>query len=690
MVAAKEDEAADAAQGVVDATDNYNATSTQVLEAQEKAEELRKVAEGIEKLGRINAATYFQAMGATDAYKILTDPEISKYLDDVDLEADWSSTSVENMVLALHYMQESNELRASYGLEPLKVSDSMFAAAMVNADHLRAKWGHSGQWPWTAENIAMGYSGPPGTIGSPFRGWFDKEETLWFEAIESDEYPPVNGIALKDMTINQVSAYYPALFNQVGHYLNIIQDNYKYTGFGVAEGRYYVQLFKDGWWGASPDPINLGSGRVMTIEDYLDNLNEYIDSNPGEPADGGEAQRAYEAALAELAEAEVKLSEAQESLDAAKEAREEADRAVTEALDNQQTANQKLADAVNAVTTATDEQVAAEEEMDKAYKNLTAAQDKANQDKAAEEEAAQKVAEAESNYATANADVTTAQGIVDELTAQKQEADDKVDHLENAEQYLQEAQEAKDQAEGAYNQAEQAYNNAAAKSQESYDKWVEASEKYEEAHEAFLKVVDAEGALEAAKAAVEASEAEQGLAADKLQAAKDKQATATENLAAAQESYEAAKAELEELKKLAEKNTAAAQLELDKALANLQAALDKYNAAKEALALANEDVALAQKTYDEALKRLKDLLAAQEEVEGAIEGAEEAGAAVVHPAGFETHSKGKVTDSAKSMSATYTKDLPKTGMDDMLILWSMSLLLLGSSLVVVRRKTAIK
>ena len=223
-----------------------------------------------------NAADYFSAMGATDAHLILTNASYTKYFSSIQLGSADSATSLPNLLLALDYIDEANALRVSESLDTLLVGDSLMAAAMANADHIRVTWAHPQQWGGLAENIAAGYRGPAFSTSSPFRGWFDKEKVLWNQAVASGDYP-----GLADMSAYQIYATYPALYSSVGHYLNIIDPGNKTTGFGVYTGSssypYYAQEFAGakGTFFSTQNGKALAAGRLLSVADYRASVLSY-------------------------------------------------------------------------------------------------------------------------------------------------------------------------------------------------------------------------------------------------------------------------------------------------------------------------------------------------------------------------------------------------------------------------------
>ena len=114
---------------------------------------------------------YFGDKGASQAVKVLTDPTVTEYLDAIHNGAKGDATTLDNMIEALKFIQEANQLRAKEGLQPLKVSDTLMAQAMADADYANNNVNHPLQFP-ASENLAWGYT-------DPFKGWYDTEKSMY-------------------------------------------------------------------------------------------------------------------------------------------------------------------------------------------------------------------------------------------------------------------------------------------------------------------------------------------------------------------------------------------------------------------------------------------------------------------------------------------------------------------------------
>ena len=199
-----------------------------------------------------------------------------------NLGAKEDATSLENMKVALEYIIEGNDLRASdehntgINKNPLKVTDELMAYAQVNANASREVEYH---WfylkneselklAWYGENLSLGYP-------DPYDGWYTEEKVI-YEKGETEG---------------------------TGHYLNLVNpDNkssrqYTCTGFGCAKGGRYrrsdVQTFAK---------ISLASGfssgKQYTVEQYNADFTAYYDAVTKKLSDAKAAevaaQKAYD------------------------------------------------------------------------------------------------------------------------------------------------------------------------------------------------------------------------------------------------------------------------------------------------------------------------------------------------------------------------------------------------------------
>lgn len=254
-------------------------------------------------------------------------------------------SGINNMIDAIDYLKACNELRRENGLEDLKIDMGLMSYAQLNsANNIRQleknlTYGHTSRFN-CGENIAYG----PGTW-NPYDGWYGEEYTLFQEAVKSGKYP-----GLENMTSAQVYQKYPSLWHELGHYYNIVDPTYLYTGYGL--GQLVTNDIRDGWYHHSQTFGKRGTGDiVMTVEEYEQSIKGYA-SGLQQIFDD------YKSATEELANAQKALDEASkqtetyEALENAKKAYSTAQENLSVSLEKANVLEQEKADKQNAYTTA--------------------------------------------------------------------------------------------------------------------------------------------------------------------------------------------------------------------------------------------------------------------------------------------------------------------------------------------------
>lgn len=254
-------------------------------------------------------------------------------------------SGINNMIEAIDYLKACNELRRENGLEDLKIDMGLMSYAQLNsANNIRQLeknliYGHTSRFN-CGENIAYG----PGAW-NPYDGWYGEEYALFQKAVESGKYP-----GLENMTSAQVYRKYPSLWHELGHYYNIMDPTYLYTGYGL--GQLVTDDIRDGWYHHSQTFGKKGTGDiVMTVEEYEQSIKGYA-SGLQQIFDD------YKAATEELANAQKALDEASkqtatyEALENAKKAYSTAHGNLSVSLEKANALEQEKADKQNAYTAA--------------------------------------------------------------------------------------------------------------------------------------------------------------------------------------------------------------------------------------------------------------------------------------------------------------------------------------------------
>ena len=191
-----------------------------------------------------------------------------------------SACTKDNLLRAAELIEKCNNLRASEGLEALKISPKLMIASIVSNAVSEQTTSHTlatacredtvGKYGLTGENLAWGYS-------DPFDGWYTEEKAVY----------EVNGNTFAEGT---------------GHYANIISAEYTATGLAcpTANMKSCAQAF-----GTAGDD-------AMTVSEFKEALEKYFSENAAK--DSSSEKPDY------VLSAEADLASAEETLAAAKKA----------------------------------------------------------------------------------------------------------------------------------------------------------------------------------------------------------------------------------------------------------------------------------------------------------------------------------------------------------------------------------
>lgn len=254
-------------------------------------------------------------------------------------------SGINNMIEAIDYLKACNELRRENGLQDLKIDMGLMSYAQLNsANNINQieknfPYGHTGLFN-CGENIAYGPE-----AWNPYDGWYGEEYELFQKAVESGKYP-----GLENMTSAQVYQKYPSLWHELGHYYNIMDPTYLYTGYGL--GQLVTDDIRDGWYHHSQTFGKRGTGDiVMTVEEYEQSIKGYASGLQKIFDD-------YKSATEELANAQKALDEASkqtatyEALENAKKAYSTAQGNLSVSLENVHALEEEKTEKQNAYTAA--------------------------------------------------------------------------------------------------------------------------------------------------------------------------------------------------------------------------------------------------------------------------------------------------------------------------------------------------
>lgn len=523
--------------------------------------------------------TATQKQNARDAVSMLTGVDdkaewYDKYVDQ-DMSRDTNPLSLEQMRNALTYLDTQNNLRKANGQSALSVSLRMTVAAALNTSYSSNIWGHSGCYYDNGENLAGGggaYTGgeTEDTLGWPYTGLYTQEKEAF------DKYVAQYGDKLGKYRYEAyyISQNYNSIYQECGHYLNIIDAGTRAIGIATGSGKNTdseVTIFD-----YSADDTQAD----FTVSEFKKLLNDYIDS----AYNAGGTQEQKE----QLKQLQNKLAEAQKNFGTTKEA-------YFAAVNKQ--------DAAHDAYTAADTNVnTAKGEYEKAKSGTAAA--KTAYDAAKDALGGIDIESLKQNLDAAKSEAATAQAALDKANATL--ADSKTKAAEAA-AHKAKARSARDAAKAKSEQANEAYDNATASVKDLAAK-CDAAKTDLANKQGTLN--DAKKADDTAQAGVDKAQAADVHAATALSGAKQAVAAKTQTLSDAQAKAKAAEGELAGANKAFER-FAGAQKAVDDAKAVYDAAVAGVADAQKQLEAANEAVvdatfeiveAKAELANDEALK----------------------------------------------------------------------------------------
>ena len=228
------------------ALNDYNSTSSPLEQAKKNLADFES--KYATELSRLTAGSkgYFESLGCSEdvlsVFKVddSYQGEVAGY---THMGQAGDATSLENMKASIPYLREFNEIRKKEGLSELSVSMFMMAVAQVNANYAQVEGNHSSAYG-TGENLAWGY-GEAGTGASPFRGWYDYEKKQY----EAGNHK----------------------FSEVGHYLNIVNQDDTITGFALQKvNGVYAQEFGE--------HNSFTKDVILSVDEFETSFNNYYDN----------------------------------------------------------------------------------------------------------------------------------------------------------------------------------------------------------------------------------------------------------------------------------------------------------------------------------------------------------------------------------------------------------------------------
>lgn len=304
----------------------FDAESSQLNDKKAAVEAAQKKLESLndayqDALNQWNQGSYgyFKSIHAEYPLYMMEDENLinKDNLYECKLGADTDPTNLDNMIATIDYIKQCNALRKQNGLNELKVDLSLVVIAQIDASGNIAQLEHNSKWTHLGlyncgENIAYGPK-----YYNPFKGWYDSEYKLYQDAIASGKYPN-----LENMTSMEVYSTWPDLWEKIGHYYNILDERYNYTGFALGQ----TVKVNPGCNDYSQTFGFTGSDYTMTVDEYEKSLTSYVNGLK-------DVFKQHEQALEEYTKANEELLKAQKEMATYKTV-EEAQQTYLKALDD--------------------------------------------------------------------------------------------------------------------------------------------------------------------------------------------------------------------------------------------------------------------------------------------------------------------------------------------------------------------
>ena len=437
-----------------------------------------------------NSYEFFEYIGDTKSMELFKTAKYRNYTHLTDASSRdemGDATSYRNLRNTIQYLRYCNQLRVQNGLPELKVSTTLMAMAELNVNYEAVHYGHACQFA-ANENLATcsrQYLDTHPTY--PYAGWYDREKA-YYEA-HIDEYPGARGLPLGQLmkvlpksefinvTIDGKSFYAPkdgGFYENVGHYLLIIEPNQKYTGFALTYQESNDRLTFSQTFSTNPE-----GGKTYTVDEF----EKLIDEAFGKTWRTGAQQNAVVQATEKKNAASKEIQERKWEVSLANEAFEKAQNKLNSAKEAQANAVQ----ARNNATAAAQDLSRASTQLSQAqatYRTVSAQRDAAV---AQSDRAATAATQAKQELDDATATFTEAQQAYDEATQTLGAADNATmgayERYSDAYSAYQQALANKAETQANKDAAQNAMNDA-------YQQWQESIEAARDAETAYAEATD--------------------------------------------------------------------------------------------------------------------------------------------------------------------------------------------------------
>lgn len=366
------------------ALDDYNSTSSPLEQAKKNLADFEsKYATELNRL-TTGSKGYFESLGCSEdvlgVFKVddSYQGEVAGY---THMGQVGDATSLENMKASIPYLRECNEIRKKDGLPELSVSMYMMAIAQVNANYAQVEGNHSSAYG-TGENPAWGY-GEAGTGASPFRGWYDYEKKQY----EAGNHK----------------------FSEVGHYLNIVNQDNTITGFALQKvNGVYAQEFCE--------PNSFVKDVILSVDEFETSFDNYYNNLKSVDAQHKALKDAVNNADGTTTKDDTALKNAEALLKSKKDALTGLQNKLTQVNNAKATLEANATVMNNTVTEAKNAVQNAEDAVDQKKANVINAEQALSEAESGVEAKENTKAEAEKNLADAKADLNSIQVRIDTLS----------------------------------------------------------------------------------------------------------------------------------------------------------------------------------------------------------------------------------------------------------------------------------
>ena len=219
------------------------------------------------RISKLTSKDFFAYFEQADALKVFENVTENTVLGDPN-----DATSLQNMKLALQELKVLNQIREKENVSPIYVTSKLMAQSQIQTNESSHTHQHSKLY-YISENLMWGVRPDQ---RSAYESWYTYEKELFNDFV--NETPELKDLRDQGFNDFQMREYLSeSQYNQVGHYLNTVNPNYRLAGssFNSSGIPTIGNVYADHNW---------GSDKVLTVEEYEELLDEYMTMNNLEKA----------------------------------------------------------------------------------------------------------------------------------------------------------------------------------------------------------------------------------------------------------------------------------------------------------------------------------------------------------------------------------------------------------------------